>query len=53
MGIGFIGLGRMGQRMAQRLIDAELEVSLYDAKPAKASAISGAAIEVISAGPVG
>jgi 3-hydroxyisobutyrate dehydrogenase-like beta-hydroxyacid dehydrogenase len=42
MKIGFAGLGRMGGRMAQRLIDASLDVSAYDAVPGKAAALSGA-----------
>jgi 3-hydroxyisobutyrate dehydrogenase len=35
--IGFIGLGRMGQRMAGRLLDADLQVTVYDVVGEKAS----------------
>src|SRR5438132_11881415 len=36
MNVGFIGLGRMGSRMAQRLIEAGHELTVFDAVPAKA-----------------
>jgi 3-hydroxyisobutyrate dehydrogenase-like beta-hydroxyacid dehydrogenase len=35
--VGFIGLGRMGQRMARRLLEADLQVSVYDIDPERAS----------------
>jgi len=28
--VGFVGLGRMGQRMARRLLEADLQVTVYD-----------------------
>src|SRR5579862_7310211 len=34
--IGFIGLGNMGSRMAQRLIDRGYRLEVYDHDPAKA-----------------
>jgi 3-hydroxyisobutyrate dehydrogenase-like beta-hydroxyacid dehydrogenase len=34
--IGFIGLGRMGQRMATRLLDADLQLTVYDVAAGKA-----------------
>jgi 3-hydroxyisobutyrate dehydrogenase/2-hydroxy-3-oxopropionate reductase len=36
MKLGFIGLGRMGRRMAQRLVDAGHELNVFDAVAAKA-----------------
>jgi 3-hydroxyisobutyrate dehydrogenase-like beta-hydroxyacid dehydrogenase len=35
MKVGFIGLGRMGQAMARRLIDAKHDVGAYNRTPAK------------------
>ncbi len=35
--VGFTGLGRMGQRMAGRLLDAGLHLTVYDIDPEKAS----------------
>jgi 3-hydroxyisobutyrate dehydrogenase-like beta-hydroxyacid dehydrogenase len=40
--VGFIGLGRMGSRMAQRLLDAGLDLAVYDAMPERAAALTGA-----------
>src|SRR5262249_27003457 len=34
--IGFIGLGRMGSRMAKRLLEADLQLTVFDADRARA-----------------
>jgi 3-hydroxyisobutyrate dehydrogenase-like beta-hydroxyacid dehydrogenase len=39
--IGFIGLGNMGSRIAQRLLDHEYRLSAYDSDRAKAEALAG------------
>ena len=33
LNIGFIGLGKMGSRLAARLLNSGLELSLYDRDP--------------------
>jgi 3-hydroxyisobutyrate dehydrogenase-like beta-hydroxyacid dehydrogenase len=38
--LGFIGLGNMGSRIAQRLLDHGYQLSAYDLDPAKAEAIA-------------
>src|SRR4029077_1032618 len=38
--LGFIGLGNMGERIAQRLLDHGYQLYLYDLDPAKAEAIA-------------
>ena len=38
--IGFIGLGRMGQRMAGRLTDAGFALTAFDVDPAKGESLS-------------
>jgi 3-hydroxyisobutyrate dehydrogenase-like beta-hydroxyacid dehydrogenase len=38
--VGFIGLGHMGSRIAQRLLDHKYQLSVYDADPAKAKTIA-------------
>ena len=38
--LGFIGLGNMGSRIAQRLVDHGYRVEVYDRNPAKAEAVS-------------
>jgi 3-hydroxyisobutyrate dehydrogenase-like beta-hydroxyacid dehydrogenase len=38
--LGFIGLGNMGSRIAQRLLDHGYQLSAYDTNPAKAEAIA-------------
>ena len=35
MKVGFIGLGRMGEAMARRLIDGGHQVGVYNRTPAK------------------
>ncbi|HLG73386.1 MAG TPA: NAD(P)-dependent oxidoreductase [Chloroflexota bacterium] len=40
--IGFAGLGRMGQRMATRLVEAGYELRTYDAVPGRAAGVAGA-----------
>src|SRR5712692_4816545 len=39
--LGFIGLGNMRSRIAQRLLDHGYQLSVYDLDPAKAEAIAG------------
>ena len=38
--LGFIGLGNMGSRIAQRLLDHGYQLSVYDLDPAKAEAVA-------------
>jgi 3-hydroxyisobutyrate dehydrogenase-like beta-hydroxyacid dehydrogenase len=38
--LGFIGLGNMGSRIAQRLLDHGFQVWVYDMDPAKAKAVA-------------
>jgi 3-hydroxyisobutyrate dehydrogenase-like beta-hydroxyacid dehydrogenase len=38
--LGFIGLGNMGSRIAQRLLDHGFQVSVYDIDPDKAEAVA-------------
>jgi 3-hydroxyisobutyrate dehydrogenase-like beta-hydroxyacid dehydrogenase len=38
--LGFIGLGNMGSRIAQRLLDHGYQLSVYDLDPAKAQAVA-------------
>src|SRR5258708_36652945 len=38
--LGFIGLGNMGSRIAQRLVDHGYRVEVYDGNPAKAEAMA-------------
>ncbi len=38
--LGFIGLGNMGKRIAQRLLDHGYQLSVYDLDPAKAETIA-------------
>jgi 3-hydroxyisobutyrate dehydrogenase-like beta-hydroxyacid dehydrogenase len=42
MKVGFIGLGRMGQAMARRLIDAGHDVGVYNRTPEKLKTLTGA-----------
>src|SRR5262245_21463677 len=46
MKVGFIGLGRMGQAMARRILDGGHELAVYNRTPDKVRALSnsGAAI---------
>jgi 3-hydroxyisobutyrate dehydrogenase-like beta-hydroxyacid dehydrogenase len=46
MKIGFIGLGRMGQAMAGRLLGAGHEVAVYNRTPEKAKALADAGAKV-------
>src|ERR1700744_3271541 len=39
--LGFIGLGNMGSRIAQRLLDRGYRLEAYDLDPAKTRAIAG------------
>ena len=47
MKIGFIGLGRMGGAMAQRLIEAGNDLTVYNRTPAKAQALATAGAKVV------
>jgi 3-hydroxyisobutyrate dehydrogenase-like beta-hydroxyacid dehydrogenase len=38
--VGFIGLGNMGSRIAQRLLDHKYQLSVYDLDPAKAKRLA-------------
>src|SRR5262245_43494182 len=42
MNVGFIGLGRMGQGMARRILDAGHDLSVYDAVPSQMTAFAAA-----------
>jgi 3-hydroxyisobutyrate dehydrogenase-like beta-hydroxyacid dehydrogenase len=44
--IGFIGLGRMGEVMVRRLLDAGYQVSIYNRTPGKAEALVAAGATV-------
>ena len=46
MKVGFIGLGRMGQGMARRLLDAGHELSVFDVFPAQAAPLATAGAHV-------
>lgn len=47
MKIGFIGLGRMGSAMAQRLIDAGHDLAVYNRSPAKAKPLEDAGAKIM------
>ncbi|MGZ3408949.1 MAG: NAD(P)-dependent oxidoreductase [Xanthobacteraceae bacterium] len=47
MKVGFIGLGRMGQAMARRLIDAGHDVGAYNRTPEKLKALAEAGVKVV------
>jgi 3-hydroxyisobutyrate dehydrogenase len=38
--LGFIGLGNMGSRIAQRLLDRRYQVAVYDLDPARTRAVA-------------
>jgi 3-hydroxyisobutyrate dehydrogenase-like beta-hydroxyacid dehydrogenase len=38
--VGFVGLGRMGQRMARRLLEADLQVTVFDIVPDRAGELT-------------
>jgi len=48
MKVGFIGLGRMGTAMAQRLLQAGHEVAVFNRTPAKAKPLADAGATVVS-----
>jgi len=48
MRVGFVGLGRMGQGMAQRLLGAGHELCVFDAFPAQAVPLAAAGARVAS-----
>src|ERR1700693_741109 len=48
MKVGFIGLGRMGQAMARRLIDAKHDVGAYNRTPDKIKALVDAGAKPIA-----
>lgn len=47
MKIGFIGVGRMGQAMARRLIDAKHEVGVYNRTASKAQPLADAGARIV------
>ena len=47
MKVGFIGLGRMGQVMARRLIDAGHEVGVYNRTPDKIKPLTEAGAKAV------
>jgi len=51
--LGFIGLGRMGSHMAERLLDAGYQLGVYDRKQEKAQSIArkGASVHRNAARP--
>ncbi|HXF88065.1 MAG TPA: NAD(P)-dependent oxidoreductase [Xanthobacteraceae bacterium] len=48
MKVGFIGVGRMGQAMARRLIEAGHEVGVYNRTAAKAQPLAEAGAKILS-----
>jgi 3-hydroxyisobutyrate dehydrogenase-like beta-hydroxyacid dehydrogenase len=48
MKVGFIGVGRMGQAMARRLLDAKHEVGVYNRTAAKAKPLADAGAKIVS-----
>jgi len=46
MKVGFVGLGRMGQGMARRLLDAGHDLAVFDVFPAQAAALGAAGAHV-------
>jgi 3-hydroxyisobutyrate dehydrogenase-like beta-hydroxyacid dehydrogenase len=48
MKVGFVGLGRMGQGMARRLLDAGHDLSVYDVFTAQAAPLAAAGAQVAS-----
>ena len=48
MKVGFIGLGRMGQAMARRLLDAKHDVGAYNRTPAKIKALVDAGAKPVT-----
>src|SRR5271168_3242091 len=47
MKVGFIGLGRMGQAMARRLLDAGHEVAVFNRTPEKLRPLADAGAKVV------
>jgi 3-hydroxyisobutyrate dehydrogenase-like beta-hydroxyacid dehydrogenase len=47
MKVGFIGLGRMGQAMARRLLDAGHDVAVYNRTPEKLQVLAAAGAKVV------
>jgi len=48
MRVGFVGLGRMGQGMARRILDAGHDLTVFDAVPAQAAPFGAAGARVAS-----
>jgi len=48
MKVGFIGVGRMGQAMARRLLDAKHDVGIYNRTAAKAKPLADTGAKVVS-----
>jgi len=47
MKVGFIGVGRMGQAMARRLLDAKHDVGIYNRTAAKAKPLADAGAKIV------
>ena len=47
MKVGFIGLGRMGEAMARRLIDGGHQVGVYNRTPAKLKRLTDAGAKAV------
>ncbi len=47
MKVGFIGLGRMGQAMTRRILDAGHDLAVYNRSPDKTRAPAAAGAKVI------
>jgi 3-hydroxyisobutyrate dehydrogenase-like beta-hydroxyacid dehydrogenase len=47
MKVGFVGLGRMGQAMARRILDAGHDLAVYNRTPAKAADLGKAGAKVM------
>ncbi|HVG51701.1 MAG TPA: NAD(P)-dependent oxidoreductase [Xanthobacteraceae bacterium] len=48
MKIGFVGLGRMGQAMAKRLLDAKHDVAVYNRTPDKLKELTAAGAKAVT-----
>ena len=46
MNVGFVGLGRMGQAMARRVLDAGHELTVYNRTPEKSAALAAAGARI-------
>jgi 3-hydroxyisobutyrate dehydrogenase-like beta-hydroxyacid dehydrogenase len=48
MQVGFIGLGRMGQVMARRILDGGHDLGVYNRTPDKIKALAGLGAKAMS-----